>query len=200
MPINHSKWLALVLCEQAVHCNLCQKVKSRKYRGIFKVKSREKTRQIQENWSQQLEYKQVQMRGTEPGVLKSKRSLLACHACCKCSMETTSYSLKVKLGIKEIDHEIGEQSDRWESHCNWWRVNMSFNIRKRRASYCWIRSPYRPLHFLNDHFQHSTRYHCLSSLLESRLALRIKHPNEEQAQANRKSWKKKRHRPGKMKY
>ena len=33
--------------------------KLRKYRGIFKVKHREKTRQVRENWSQQLEHKQV---------------------------------------------------------------------------------------------------------------------------------------------
>ena len=29
-----------------------------------------------------------------------KRSLLASHTCCKCSMETTHNSVKVKLGIK----------------------------------------------------------------------------------------------------
>ena len=39
-------------------------------------------------------------RGTEPGVRKGKRSLLACHTRCKCSMETTRNSVKVKLGIK----------------------------------------------------------------------------------------------------
>ena len=33
--------------------------KSRRYRWIFKVKSREKTQQFRENWSQQLEHKQV---------------------------------------------------------------------------------------------------------------------------------------------
>ena len=93
------------------------------------MKSLEKTRQILENWSQQLEYKQVPKRGTEPGVgkgkyhrgvvfhffvylmnkdteilkikpLRHKRSLLACHTRCKCSMETTRNSVKVKLGSK----------------------------------------------------------------------------------------------------
>ena len=39
-------------------------------------------------------------RGTEPGVRKGKCSLLACHTRCKCSMETTHNSVKVKLGIK----------------------------------------------------------------------------------------------------
>ena len=38
--------------------------------------------------------------GTEPGVRKGKRSLLACHTRCKCSMETTRNSVKVKVGIK----------------------------------------------------------------------------------------------------
>ena len=35
-----------------------------------------------------------------PGVRKGKRSLLASHTRCKCSMETTHKSVKVKLGIK----------------------------------------------------------------------------------------------------
>ena len=39
---------------------------NREIRGIFKGKSREKTRQVRENWSQ-LEHKQVP-KGTEPGV------------------------------------------------------------------------------------------------------------------------------------
>ena len=65
------------------------------------MKSREKTRHIGVNGSQQLEHEQVQ-KGTEPGVRKGKRSLLACHTRSKCSMETTRNSVKVKLGIKVI--------------------------------------------------------------------------------------------------
>ena len=38
---------------------LIEQAKSRKYRGVFNVKSREKTRQVQDNWSQQLENQQV---------------------------------------------------------------------------------------------------------------------------------------------
>ena len=38
--------------------------------------------------------------GTEPGVRKGKRSLLASHTRCKCSMETTRNSVMVKPGIK----------------------------------------------------------------------------------------------------
>ena len=37
--------------------------------------------------SQQLEHKQVPQWGTEPGVRKGKRSLLACHTHCKCSIK-----------------------------------------------------------------------------------------------------------------
>ena len=66
-------------------------------------------------------------------------------------------------------HEIGGKSDWLGSHC-WSRIRMSFNIRERDTSYCWIRSPYRPYNFLNDDFKRSARYPCLSSLLESRLA------------------------------
>ena len=40
--------------------------------------------------------------GTEPGVRKGKRSLLASHTRCICSMETTHNLVKVKLGIKVI--------------------------------------------------------------------------------------------------
>ena len=47
-----------------------------------------------------LEHWQVPKWGTEPGVRKGKRSLLASHTRCKCSMETTHNSVKVKLGIK----------------------------------------------------------------------------------------------------
>ena len=67
-------------------------------RGIQGVKSRKGTRQVRENWSQQLKHKQVQKRGREPGVRKGKRSLLACHTRCKSSMETARNS--VKFGIK----------------------------------------------------------------------------------------------------
>ena len=68
------------------------------------MKSRVKTRQVREIWYQQLENKQVPNRGTQPGVQKSKRSLLACHTRCKCSPETTHNSVKVKLGIKVMKY------------------------------------------------------------------------------------------------
>ena len=45
--------------------------------------------------------------GTEPGVKKGKRSLLACHTRCKCSMETT--------------HNRGRSSSVLRSW-NWWKV------------------------------------------------------------------------------
>ena len=41
--------------------------------------------------------------GTEPGVRKGNRSLLATHTRCICSMETTHNSVKVKLGIKVME-------------------------------------------------------------------------------------------------
>ena len=47
--------------------------KSRKYQGVFKVKSRVKTREAREIWSQQLERKQVPPKkggGGQPGVRK----------------------------------------------------------------------------------------------------------------------------------
>ena len=81
-------------------CSIQLEAKSRKYQGVFEVKSRVKTWQVRGIWSQQLEHLQVPKWGTEPGVRKGKRSLLASHTRCKCSMETTHNSVKVKLGIK----------------------------------------------------------------------------------------------------
>ena len=53
--------------------------KPTKYQGVFEVKIRVKTWQVRGIWSQQLEHKQVPKWGTEPGIRKDKRSLLACH-------------------------------------------------------------------------------------------------------------------------
>ena len=83
-----------VITEITTYQLLETKAKSRKYQGVFKVKSRVKTWQIRGIWSQQLEHKQVPQWGTEPGVRKGKRSLLACTTRCKCSMETTHNRLR----------------------------------------------------------------------------------------------------------
>ena len=109
------------------HCAIysyipCEKAKSRKYQRVFKVKSPVKTWQVRGIWSQQLEHKQVPKRGTEPGVRKGKRSLLASHTRCKCSMQTTHNSVKVKLGIKVmklVERPIGwEVTDSQGSECH----------------------------------------------------------------------------------
>ena len=71
------------------------------------MKSREKTRQVRENWSQ---HEQVPKRGTEPGGRKGNLSLLACHT--RCTMEATRNSGKVKLGIRVI--KMGESLIGWE--------------------------------------------------------------------------------------
>ena len=44
--------------------------------------------------------------GTEPGVQKGKRSLLACHTRCKCSIETTHNWVKVKYKVHCINASI----------------------------------------------------------------------------------------------
>ena len=61
----------------------------------------------------------------EPGVWKGKRSVLVCHTRCKCSMETTHNSVKVKLVIKVI--KIGGKSDRSRSHC-WSRSECPYPV------------------------------------------------------------------------
>ena len=78
------------------------------------MKIREKTRQVQENRSYRLERKQVPKSGTESGVRKGKRSLLACITCCKHSMETTRNSVKVRFGINVMT----VKSDWWGCHSN----------------------------------------------------------------------------------
>ena len=76
------------------------------------MESRVKTWQVRGICSQQLEHQQVPKWGTEPGVRKEKRSLLAFHIRCKCSMETTRNSEKVKVGIKVI--KLVESLIGWE--------------------------------------------------------------------------------------
>ena len=88
------------------------KANSRKYQGVFKVKSRVKTWQVRGIWSQQFEHTQVPKKGTEQGVQKFKLSLLACHTRCKCSMETTHNSVKVNLGMKVM--KLVESLIGWE--------------------------------------------------------------------------------------
>ena len=109
---------------------------SRKYRGIFKVKSREKTRQVREHWSQPLDQNKNKLqKGTISGAQKGKRSLLACNIRCKCYIETTRISAKVKLGIKVmklVKSLLGLEV----SVPDWSKVRMSFNIRERKTSYC----------------------------------------------------------------
>ena len=92
---------------------------------------------------QQLENEQVP-KGTELGVPKGKRPLMACHTRCQCSIETTSNSMKVKLGIKFM--KLVKSLIDWKvtvtgrgSKCHSTFVKGRF-----AASYCWIRSPYRP--------------------------------------------------------
>ena len=55
---------------------------------------------------------------TEPGVWKVKRSLLASHTRCKCSMETTHNSVKVNLGIKVM--KLVESLIGWEVAVGQW--------------------------------------------------------------------------------
>ena len=52
---------------------------------------------------------------------------------------------------------------------------MSFNIREKGDFILLNKIPVSTINVLNDVFKRSTRYPCLSRLLESLLALRIKH-------------------------
>ena len=80
------------------------------------MKGRGKTRQVRENWPQELGHKYVPKSETEPGVRKGKRSLLACHTQCKQSIETTRNTVKIKLGIKVMKNR--GKSYWFGYHCN----------------------------------------------------------------------------------
>ena len=76
------------------------------------MKSREMASQVRSNWSQHFEHKQIPKKGTKPGGWKGKHSLLSCHARCKCSIQTTRNSVKVKPGNKVI--KLVESLIGWE--------------------------------------------------------------------------------------
>ena len=106
----------IIVLELLVYVLYFNKAKSRKYRGLCKVKSRVKTRHVREIWSQQLEHKQVPKRETESGVRNGKLSLVACHTRCKCFIETTRHSV-FKAKLRYQSPEIGGKYDRLGSHC-----------------------------------------------------------------------------------
>ena len=116
--------------------------------------------------------------GTGPGVRRSKRPLLACRTRCICSIETLHNQVKVKFGNKvQISNgqKLVQCPINGGCHCMWTSSRMSCNIRERGTSYCLVRSPFRPQNFLRDDFKRSLTYPCPRSLLESRIAFRIKH-------------------------
>ena len=88
---------------------------------------------------------------TEPSVRKGKRSLLECRTRCKYSMESTHYSVKVKLGIKVIKlvkSPIGK-----EVTVTGRAVECQLTFARGALHIVLIRSPYRPSNFLNDDFE-----------------------------------------------
>ena len=143
-----SKWSSnrsfLIHKERGFKIHVCHMIyryleeKLRNYRWLFNVKSPEKTQQVRENWSQQLEHKQIKKRGGNqvPG------SVPCWHVTrCKCSEEP--------LAIRWRSSSVSMSWKMWKvwsvrKSLNWSRVRMSFNIRERKTSYCWIRFPYRP--------------------------------------------------------
>ena len=78
IPIKVMKFVLIMMMKlfKSEERTIFIKAKSRKYQGVFEVKSRVKTWQVRGIWSQQLKHKQVPQWGTEPGVRKGKRSLL----------------------------------------------------------------------------------------------------------------------------
>ena len=117
--------------------------------------------------------------GQDPGVRRSKRPLLTCR-----TRLHMFYGNLAQLG-KKSNSVIRYRSVMVK---NWWNVlsmegvtvcghhpEISCSIREMGTSYCLVRSPYRPYNFLRDDFKCSLTYPCPRSLLESRIAPRIKH-------------------------
>ena len=86
------------------------------------------------------------------------------------------------------------KSSPYQGHDNWWKVwlvGKSLLVKDQNVIYhSWEgdfillnKIPVSTINLSEWRFKSSTRYPCLSSLLESRLALRIKHAYEEQARA-----------------
>ena len=116
------------------------KQKSRKYQGVFEVKSRVKTWQVRGIWSQQL-----------ASISKSQnggRNQVSGRVSVPCWQATPVANAPWKpLVILWRPNSVSRSWNWWKvwlvgKHC-WSRVRMSFNIRERDTSYCWIRSPYR---------------------------------------------------------
>ena len=88
--------------------------KSRKYQGIRGEKS-SKDMASSRNLASAIRTQASPKNGgggAERGVRKGNRSLLACHTRCKCSIETTHNSVKVKVGIKVM--KLVESLNGWE--------------------------------------------------------------------------------------
>ena len=167
------------------HLSVFQLKKSKKkYRGIIQGNSREKTRQVRENSSQQLEHKQVPKRD-ETIYPDGKHSLLACHTRCKCSVETTRNSVIVKLGIKVIKlvkSQISLEVNLSGSKCRLTFVKGKFFLRTSFFLYFIL---LHKIPVLTISSVPQGRYPCLSSWPESRLTLKIKHSYGEQAREYR---------------
>ena len=106
--------------------------KSRKYQGVFEVKSRVKTWQVRriglKNWSisksQNGGWNQVSGRVSVP-----------CWHATPVANAPWKPLIIDEGQARYQGHEIGGKSDWLGSHC-WSRIRMSFNIRERDTSYC----------------------------------------------------------------
>ena len=85
---------------------------------------------------------------------RCKRSLLACHFHCQCSIET----LVIRWKLSSVSRS-----------CNWGKIRIGWEVtvtcrgsdchtREMDTSSCWIRYPHLPLIFLNDDFKRSKSY------------------------------------------
>ena len=106
--------------------------KSRKYQGVFEVKSRVKTWQVRGIWSQQLEHQQVPKWGRNQ---VSGRVSVPCWHATPVANAPWKPLIIGEGQARYQGHEIGGKSDWLGSHC-WSRIRMSFNIRERDTSYC----------------------------------------------------------------
>ena len=108
------------------------KAKSRKYQGVFEVKSR-----LRGILSQQLEHKQVPTSPKMGGGGRNQVSGMVSVPCWHATPVANAPWKPLIIGEGQAryqSHETGGKSDWLGSHC-WSKIRMSFNMRERDTSY-----------------------------------------------------------------
>ena len=120
--------------------------KSRKYRAIFKVKRSRKSRHVffegggRGYLYNNREHMQVPKGGQNQVSIMGKWYMLVCHIRCKCSIETSRNSVKVKFCIKVILFVLSSRNSK-NSDLSKRYLSMSIYSCHLTGISCWKRQP-----------------------------------------------------------